>query len=151
MKTFKNILLNPPFTHVVASLELAVPRKDRRWRFASAMTAWLPDAATRACAGTSSSFQHVSSHWSTFSAIHKKINIITDTDRQRDRQAVQHTSTNVKVLATNKHKKHAQGRHTHTHVKHKYTDAETSQTKTTHQRYRRQEGVEHTIFAWMYP
>ncbi len=51
--------------HLVASFSLAVVRKDRRWRFASAMTAWLPEASSRACVGTSSSCQHVSSHWST--------------------------------------------------------------------------------------
>lgn len=53
-------------TYLVERVALAVARKDSRCRLASAMTAWLPEAAARACAGTSSSFQHVSSHWSAF-------------------------------------------------------------------------------------
>lgn len=52
--------------YLAESLALAVARNDRRWRFASAITAWLPDAAASAWAGTSSSFHDVSSHWSTF-------------------------------------------------------------------------------------
>lgn len=58
--------LTQTHTHLVASLSLAVAKKASTCRFASAMTAWFTEAAAKACAGTSSSFQEVSSHWSTF-------------------------------------------------------------------------------------